>query len=101
MSRPEVIHLYINRSQNMDFGEADDTEPTQTITLDADDWNDKGTANISLRYVKFQKTTSLVIYVQKGADGAEAVRIDRLRLAGEAGVKREMGKLQKMGEGAE
>ncbi|TWU77936.1 hypothetical protein ED733_005381 [Metarhizium rileyi] len=97
VSRPEVIHLYLNRPQNMDFNEADDTEPTQAVTLKPEDWNDEGTANISLRFVKFQKTTTLVLYVQKGEDGAEAVRLDRIRLVGEAGTKREMGKLQKVG----
>ncbi|POR31320.1 Thioredoxin-like protein 1, partial [Tolypocladium paradoxum] len=98
VSRPEVIHLYTNRAQNLDFSEADDTEPTQAVTLTPTDWNADGTANISLRYVKFQKTTTLIVYVQKGSDGAETVRLDRLRLIGEAGAKREMGKLQKVGE---
>lgn len=98
VSRPEVIRLYINRTQNMDFGEADETEPTQAITLTADDWNADGTANIGLRYVKFQKTTTLIIYVQQGYGSAERVRIDRLKLVGEAGAKRDMGKLQKAGE---
>lgn len=82
----------------MDFSEADDTEPTQAITLKPEDWNAQGTANISLRFVKFQKTTTLILYVQKGEDDAEAVRIDRIKLIGEAGTKREMGKLQKVGE---
>ncbi|PHH82009.1 hypothetical protein CDD82_7326 [Ophiocordyceps australis] len=98
ITRPEVIRLYINRTQNLDFGEADDTEPTQTITLAPDDWNEDGTANIGLRYVKFQKTTTLILYVQKGQDGAESVRLDRLKLIGEASTKREMGKLQKKGD---
>ncbi|KND90122.1 Thioredoxin-like protein 1 [Tolypocladium ophioglossoides CBS 100239] len=98
VSRPEVIYLYINRPQNLDFGEADDTEPTQVVTLTLEDWNADGTTNISLRYVKFQKTTTLIVYVQKGSDGAETVRLDRVRLIGEAGAKREMGKLQKVGE---
>ena len=98
MSRPEVIHLYINRPQNLDFSEADDTEPTQAVTLTSKDWNADGTASVSLRYVKFQKTTTLIVYVQKGGDGAETVRLDRLKLIGEAGAKREMGKLQKVGE---
>ncbi|KAH7163282.1 PITH domain-containing protein [Dactylonectria estremocensis] len=96
--RPGTIHLYINRPHNLDFSEADDTEPTQAIELSADDWNADGTANISLRYVKFQKTSSLVIYVQKGDGDGETVRIDRVKLIGEAGSKREMGQLQKVGE---
>ena len=82
----------------MDFGEADDTDPTQAIELGPGDWNSNGTANIPLRFVKFQKTTTLIVYVQKGDGEAETVRVDRLRLIGEAGAKREMGKLQKVGE---
>ncbi|RDA83788.1 hypothetical protein CP532_5193 [Ophiocordyceps camponoti-leonardi (nom. inval.)] len=99
VSRPEVIQLFINRPRNMDFGEADDTEPDQTITLGADEWNSNGTINIGLRYVKFQKTNTLVVYVQKGVDDAEFVRLDRLKIIGDAGVKREMGKLQKIEDG--
>lgn len=82
----------------MDFSEADDSEPTQAIEIKDTDWNSNGTANIPLRFVKFQKTTSLIVYVQKGDGEAETVRLDRLKLVGEAGTKREMGKLQKVGE---
>lgn len=80
----------------MDFSEADGTEPTQVVTLKPEDWNSQGTANISLRVVKFQNTTTLILYVQKGADGADAVRLDRIKFIGDAGTKREMGKLQKV-----
>ncbi|QYT02874.1 hypothetical protein H0G86_009857 [Trichoderma simmonsii] len=96
VSRPGVLHLFINRTSNMDFGEAEDAEPTQAITLEPQDWNADGTANISLRFVKFQKTTTLTIFVQKGDGEAETVRIDRIKLIGEAGAKRDMGKLQKL-----
>ncbi|KAF7560863.1 hypothetical protein G7046_g3302 [Stylonectria norvegica] len=96
--RPGTIHIYINRPQNMDFGEADDTEPTQAVELTSEDWNDDGTVNINLRFVKFTKTSSIIIYVQKGDGDGETVRLDRLKLIGEAGTKREMGKLQKVGD---
>ncbi|CCT62195.1 related to thioredoxin-like protein [Fusarium fujikuroi] len=96
--RPGNIHLYINRTHNLDFNEADDTEPTQAIEISPEDWNEEGTVSLSLRYVKFQKTSSLVIYVQQGEGDGETVRLDRVRLVGEAGAKREMGKLQKVGE---
>lgn len=79
----------------MDFSEADDSEPTQVITLSDSDWNANGTATIPLRFVKFQKTNTLIIYVQQGDGEADAVRIDRIKLVGEAGAKREMGSLQK------
>ncbi|PTB67159.1 DUF1000-domain-containing protein [Trichoderma citrinoviride] len=96
VSRPGVIRLFINRTSNMDFGEAEDAEPTQEITLGPEDWNSQGTASIGLRFVKFQKTTTLTIFVQRGDGEADAVRIDRIKLIGEAGTKRDMGKLQKM-----
>ena len=96
-----MIHLYINRPQNIDFDEADELEPTQAISIDPAQWNAEGTASIPLRFVKFQKTTTLILYVQKGDGEAETVRLDRLKLIGEAGPKREMGKLQKVGEDEE
>ncbi|XWW92187.1 hypothetical protein V2A60_000110 [Cordyceps javanica] len=98
VSRPRVIHLFINRPQNMDFGEADDSEPTQIVNLGPSDWNDDGTASIPLRFVKFQKTSTVILYVQQGDGEAEAVRLDRVKLIGEAGAKREMGNLQKIGD---
>ncbi|KAM0246304.1 hypothetical protein ACHAP5_004777 [Fusarium lateritium] len=96
--RPGNVHLYINRTHNLDFSEADDTEPTQAIEIAEEDWNNDGTVTLNLRYVKFQKTSSLVIYVQQGEGDGETVRLDRVRLIGEAGAKRDMGKLQKVGE---
>ncbi|KAM0437705.1 hypothetical protein ACHAPT_002070 [Fusarium lateritium] len=96
--RPGIIHLYINRPHNLDFSEADDTEPTQIIDIPAEDWNADGTVNVGLRFVKFTKTSTLIIYVQQGEGDGETVRLDRVKLIGEAGTKREMGKLQKVGE---
>lgn len=96
--RPAVIHLYTNQPHNLDFSEADDMPPTQAFTLAAKDWNANGTANIPLRFVKFQNITSLVVYVQRGDGDGEKVRLDRVRLLGEAGEKRDMGKLEKIGD---
>ena len=96
--RPEEIKLFTNKPRNMDFDEADNEQETQAVTLSSEDWNDQGTASISLRFVKFQKCTSLIIYVVKGAGEGETVRLDRVRVLGECGEKREMGKLEKMGD---
>ena len=48
--------------------------------------------------VKFQNITSVTVFVVDGDGDAEKTRIDRLRLFGETGEKRTMGKLEKMGE---
>ncbi|KAM0273206.1 hypothetical protein ACHAQH_008396 [Verticillium albo-atrum] len=96
--RPRTIHLYTNKPHNLDFAEADDTPPTQVIELSEKDWNASGTANVGLRYVKFQNITSLVLYVVNGDGDGDKVRLDRVRLVGDSGEKREMGKLEKIGD---
>ncbi|KAI1333025.1 DUF1000-domain-containing protein [Xylariaceae sp. FL0255] len=96
--RPKTIKLFTNRPHNLGFDEADDIDPTQTIEIGEGDWNANGTANLPLRFVRFQNITSLVIFVVDGDGESEKVRIDRVRLIGESGEKREMGKLEKVGE---
>lgn len=100
--RPKLINIYVNQPHNLDFSEADDLPPTQAITLTPQDWNDNGTAALTLRFVKFQKVTSLVLYVVEGDDGdgdsdAELTRIDRVRFLGDSGEALKMGKLEKFG----
>ncbi|CAF9923342.1 MAG: hypothetical protein GOMPHAMPRED_002814 [Gomphillus americanus] len=100
--RPKTIRLYKNRAHTLGFDEADDIEATQTVELSPEDWDDKtGTARIELRFVKFQNITSLVLFVADGDGDAEKTRLDRIRLIGESGEKREMGKLEKIGDGTE
>lgn len=99
LMRPKTIQLYSNRAQVLGFEEAEDVPATQAITLEAQDWDEKtGTAKIELRFVKFQNVSSLVIFVLDGDGKSEKVRIDRLRIIGETGEKRELGKLEKIGD---
>jgi len=99
--RPKTIHLYTNRAHNLGFEEADDIPSTQTITLKASDWDERtGTAKVELRFVKFQNVTSLVLFVVDGDGDGEKVRLDRVRIIGESGEKRDMGKLEKVGDDA-
>lgn len=97
--RPKTIKLFTNRPHNLGFDEADDLPATQQIELAESDWNSEtGTASIGLRYVKFQNINSLVVFVVNGDGDGDKVRIDRIRLVGESGEKREMGKLEKIGD---
>ncbi|KAL2256378.1 hypothetical protein VTK26DRAFT_1760 [Humicola hyalothermophila] len=96
--RPRTIKLFTNKPHNLGFDEAEDLSPTQEIVLSEKDWNADGTANIGLRFVKFQNITSLVVFVVDGDGEGEKTRLDRIRLIGEAGEKREMGKLEKIGD---
>ena len=97
--RPKTIHIYSNRQHNLGFDEAEDIPATQTIELDESNWDPKtGTAKLELRFVKFQNVYSLVLFVQSGHGDGEKTRIDRVRIIGETGEKREMGKLEKIGD---
>lgn len=97
--RPKTIQIYSNRAHVLGFEEAEDIPATQRVTLGPRDWDEKtGTAKIELRFVKFQNVTSLVIFVVDGDGNGEKVRVDRLRIIGETGEKRDLGKLEKIGD---
>ncbi|KAI1099142.1 DUF1000-domain-containing protein, partial [Jackrogersella minutella] len=96
--RPKTLKLFTNRPHNLGFDEAEDIDSTQTIEISENNWNSNGTANLGLRFVRFQNVTSLVIFVVDGDGDGEKVRLDRIRFIGESGEKREMGKLEKIGD---
>ncbi len=98
--RPRTIKLFTNKPHNLGFDEAEDLSATQDIVLTERDWSAEGTANIPLRFVKFQNITSLVLFVENGDGEGEKTRLDRVRLIGETGERREMGKLEKIGDEA-
>jgi len=94
--RPKTIQIYPNRPHILGFEEAEDIPATQTITLKDSDWDSTGTATIPLRFVKFQNVTSLVLFIVDGEGSGERVRVDRFRIIGETGEKRDQGKLEKI-----
>lgn len=99
--RPRTVRLYANQTHNLGFEEADDVPATQTIELKPTDWDEKtGTAKLELRFVKFQNITSVVLFVVDGDGEGEKVRLDRVRIIGDAGEKRDMGVLEKVGDDA-
>jgi hypothetical protein len=97
--RPKTLRLYINRPHVLGFEEAEDIDPVQTVTLEPEDWDSKtGTAKVELRFVKFQKVSSLVVFFVDGDGDREKIRVDRLRVFGDAGEKRDLGTLEKIGD---
>ncbi|KAF8464636.1 PITH domain-containing protein [Kalaharituber pfeilii] len=102
IKRPKKLKLYVNRPNIVGFEETDGITPTQEVEIAPDSWDKKtGTAVINTRFVKFQSVFSLTIFVDEGEDGCEKTRIDRIRVVGEAGEKRDMGKLEKVKDGHE
>lgn len=99
VGRPKTLRLYTNRSHTLGFDEADGEPATQTIEIGEDSWDEKtGTAKVELRFVKFQNISSLVVFVVDNDKESEKTRIDRLRLVGDTGEKKAMGKLEKFGD---
>lgn len=96
--RPKTIQIYTNRPHILGFEEAEDIPSTQAITLSDTDWDSTGTATFSLRFVKFQNVTSLVLFIVDGDGEGDKVRVDRIRVIGETGEKRDLGKLEKVGD---
>lgn len=94
--RPKTISIYTNRPHIIGFEEAEDIPATQTIEIGDSEWDATGTANLPLRFVKFQNVTSIVIFVSEGAGDGDKVRLDRLRIIGETGEKRDQGQLKKI-----
>jgi thioredoxin len=99
-SRPAKIKIYTNRAHILGFDDAEDAVATQEVTLSKSDWDSKtGTAKIELRFVKFQNVSSLVIFVvENEVEDSEKTRLDRIRVIGETGEKRDPGKLEKVGD---
>lgn len=99
VTRPKTLKFYTNRATVLGFDEADDTPLVQEVEIKESDWDKKtGTAKVELRFVKFQNISSMVLFVVDGEGDGEKTRIDRVRLFGETGEKRAMGKLEKIGD---
>jgi hypothetical protein len=65
--RPRQIKLYANLSHNLSFETAEDFPTTQIAELGPHDWDDKtGTAQLQLRFVRFQNVNSLVMFIFDG-----------------------------------
>ncbi|KAJ5225496.1 hypothetical protein N7468_006721 [Penicillium chermesinum] len=95
----KTLWLYTNRSHVLGFDEAEDIPAVQKLEIQEGDWDAKtATAKVDLRFVKFQNVTSLVVFFVDGDGAGEKLRVDRLRIIGEAGEKRSMGKLEKFGD---
>lgn len=97
--RPRNLHIYKNTSHVLGFDEADGIPPAQKVEIQSGDWDAKtGTATVNLRFVNFQNVTSLVVFFVDGDGDSEKLRVDRIRIIGEAGANRSMGKLEKIGD---
>lgn len=78
-SRPTIVKIFINQP-NMSWSDVEDYEPVQILKLGADAM-EKG-AITKLNFVKFQRVTSVAIFVEDNA-GGEFTALSGMSLIGE------------------
>ncbi|EPY49474.1 thioredoxin-like I protein Txl1 [Schizosaccharomyces cryophilus OY26] len=80
---PKTIKLFINLPTVLSFEDADSFPATQIIE-DIEYKSDDEPINIPLRFVKFQRVNSLVIFVSSNVGDEETTQIGRFELFGES-----------------
>lgn len=77
-SGPKTVKLFIN-CPHLDFDEAEDAEPVQALELSVDQLNG---AKIPLRFVKFQKVSSLQVFLQSNQSDSDRTFVNRISVYG-------------------
>ena len=90
-SAPIKVRLFITPLDSLDFDSAKDEKPTQELSLSASDVS-ASAKPLELRFVLFQKVTSLAIFVPGNLGDEETTKISKLAIFGETiehtGLKR-------------
>ena len=64
---PTTVKLFVNR-ENLGFEDIDDVDPTQTLTLTAEDLRESSDP-LPLKFVKFQRVKSITFFVEDNNGG--------------------------------
>jgi len=81
---PSSIKLFVNPG-SLDFEGAEDEDPTQEIELDQDDLK-KDAKPKPVKFVKFQKVSTLVIFVPENHDDADQTVIQGIQILGKSSI---------------
>ena len=85
--------MYVNRL-TLGFDEADSVQETQTIVLSESDY--EGNGLISLRFVKFQNVTSVILFIEDNLGDEETTQIKQLVFIGSPLDSTDMSALKKI-----
>lgn len=91
---PSRIHLFVNR-ENLGFEDCEDVEPTQTLELTAAELKESADP-IQLKFVRFQRVTSLTIFVEDNA-GGDISALGGLKIFGRPVATTNMSEFKKQG----
>ncbi|KAF9990200.1 Thioredoxin-like protein 1 [Mortierella antarctica] len=90
---PKTIKLYVNKLA-LGFEDADSVQETQTVVLSEKDY--EGNGLISLRFVKFQNVTSVILFIVDNLGDEETTQIQQLQFIGSSLDGTDMSALKKV-----
>jgi thiol-disulfide isomerase/thioredoxin len=79
-SGPKTIKLFANAMHGLDFDSAEKKEPTQALTLTAEDVQEG--KPVALKYVKFQNVRNVTVFIKDNQGGEEQTEIKRFMFLG-------------------
>ncbi|CAL8068177.1 unnamed protein product [Calicophoron daubneyi] len=77
---PKTLKIFINQTATPDFEACGSGKAVQEFTLSPKDLADG--ASVLLNYVKFQKVTTVTLFIKDNQGGTDVTRIDKLKFFG-------------------
>jgi len=94
---PSKVKVWNNRTSILSFEDADSTITQHEEIMNESSWDTKGWYEIKLKYVRFQKVSSLDLFIE-GKDDELHTLIDKIILIGVDGESKNQGKLEKLND---
>lgn len=91
---PSHLRVFLNRPNCLSFDDVDRIPATQIINDVS--YDDKGVAVVGLRFVKFQKVNSLVIFIEKNAGSEDVTKLQNIEVLGDVSANNSSGVVQKI-----
>lgn len=93
---PSALQIFVNRPNILSFEDVGSVPATQQFTEGDISYNGDGEALITLRYVKFQKVNSLVIFVEQNKSEDDVTIIRSLEILGAVEATNSSGVVKKI-----
>lgn len=93
---PSELQLFANRPNILTFDDVESIPATQKIASNEIVYDESGEALIGLRYVKFQKVNSLVIFVEQNKEDEEVTIIRSIEILGSVEATNSSGVVKKL-----
>lgn len=97
VQRPKSVKIWNNRTRILSFEDVDSTITQHEEDILESGWDSNGWCEIKLKYVRFQKVSSLDFFID-GEDDELHTLIERIVLVGVDGESKNQGKIEKIGE---